>query len=262
MQENVDYSILKQCTDDFGRPGVQCDNLCVSVMLWCTGKETSLISDIQCHIQGKKINLNDTKLCGDTTIWKSFDCDINLKLNGSRCSGRFQHCYYPWYKAIQGKVKNAIYKDTCQDKSDQVFHEQTLCNTTQFLETHNNFWCKDDKMKDQLICTDPQSWLQQQPGHEYQDPHNCWDSCSEPGPNCQACTNEKYFKCGGKSGKCIHPDLQCDGHPQCDEAEDEVLDDCREKYVSRNIIKPYASFPCDSKMYTGKHYIYVPIPTL
>ena len=256
VQEDIDFSKLKQCIDAFGRPGVQCDNMCLSEILWCTGDEVSLISDIKCLLGDKEINLNDAKLCGDTTIWNNFTCDIDLsRMNahyiGSRCSGRFQHCYYTWYNAMNGIVKDATMKGSCKDKSDQVFYTQTLCNTTHFLETHTQNWCTDDRMKNQEICTDPSSWLQNQPGLEYQDPHNCWNSCSEPGPNCQACTNENYFQCT-KSGKCIHPDLECDGHPQCDEAEDEDLDKCRELYVSRNIIKPYASFPCFSKMYTGK----------
>ena len=42
---------------------------------------------------------------------------------------------------------------------------------------------------------------------EYQDPHNCWASCSQPGESCEACTNPDYFVCK-KSGICIHPQLR------------------------------------------------------
>ena len=249
----VDFSALKQCKDSRGYPSVQCSNQCISGFLWCMGESVSkwwsLSSRIECFLGDDQINLNDPRLCGNKTIWDGFECDIEHRgFLGKRCTGQYQHCYYPWYKARSGYI-NENYKQSCQDKSDQVFHEKTLCNSTNYMNMHTEKWCKSDsKVKNKLICKDPQRWLQQQPGLEYKDPHNCWDSCTIPGPNCQACTKDTYFKCK-KSDICIHPDLYCDGHPQCPDAEDEVLDKCMDIYRQRNIIKPHASFECISKMY-------------
>ena len=80
------------------------------------------------------------------------------------------------------------------------------------------------------------------------DPHNCWGSCANPGSNCTACTNPDYFNCT-KSGKCVHPDLRCDGHPQCEYGEDEDLATCHKEYIKRDLIQPYASYRCTSPMY-------------
>ena len=63
--------------------------------------------------------------------------------------------------------------------------------------------------------------------NDYTDPHNCSGSCSEPGYGCQACTNPEYFHCTRNSIKvCIHPELVCNDHPDCDNAVDENLDEC------------------------------------
>ena len=86
------------------------------------------------------------------------------------------------------------------------------------------------------------------PVQAYNDPHHCWDSCAEPGEACLGCTNPDYFTCS-KSGVCIHPDLRCDGHPHCEFFEDEDLDMCRDIYLERGIIKPHASYICQSLMY-------------
>ena len=80
------------------------------------------------------------------------------------------------------------------------------------------------------------------------DPHNCWSSCSVPGDNCLACTNPSYFSCP-LSGVCIHPDLQCDGHPQCQFAEDEGFEDCKKKYYEKKIIEEFATVKCNSTVY-------------
>ena len=69
-----------------------------------------------------------------------------------------------------------------------------------------------------------------------------------------ACENQKYFKCTSAS-RCIHPDLVCDGHPQCPGGEDENLDDCHEKYIQDQIVSPYAAYSCKSLFYENV-YIY------
>ena len=54
------------------------------------------------------------------------------------------------------------------------------------------------------------------------DPHNCQASCLTPDYGCDACTNTSYFRCPvNGEPHCLHPHLECDGHPQCDNKEDE-----------------------------------------
>ena len=65
------------------------------------------------------------------------------------------------------------------------------------------------------------------------DPHDCESSCIVPGLDCEACTHPDYnFTCK-KDGLyvCLHQDLICDGHPQCEDAADEQLDYCLEIYI-------------------------------
>ena len=100
------------------------------------------------------------------------------------------------------------------DKSDQVFHMNTQCNVTNYIDIHTKLFCDTDDMRNETaVCKDPEAWLNSKNNH-YQDPHFCQASCDRPGPNCTACTNPSYFICQ-KSGMCLHPDLVCDGHPQC-----------------------------------------------
>ena len=69
---------------------------------------------------------------------------------------------------------------------------------------------------------------------DYIDPHNCSGSCKTPGYGCQACTNPDYFHCTRNNTKvCIHPELVCNNHPDCDNAMDEILDECYGKEIAR-----------------------------
>ena len=60
---------------------------------------------------------------------------------------------------------------------------------------------------------------------------------------------------------CIHPDLVCDGHPVCDNNEDEKIGTlCSiEKLIKLNIIKPQATKLCISKMYADKNMMTVAV---
>ena len=78
--------------------------------------------------------------------------------------------------------------------------------------------------------------------------HICIDSCKDQGPGCRACTNPAYVSCN-KSNTCIHPSLRCDGHPQCEHGEDEVLENCKNEYKLRQLLPETATFRCISKMY-------------
>ena len=128
----------------------------------------------------------------------------------------------------------------------------------QNLEKYINKFCSDKKcendaqnwyqnLKDQTR-SDPNYWNKD----TLLDPHLCQDSCSTSSPDCIACTNPDYFICN-KSKMCVHPSLQCDGHPQCQHGEDEQ--NCYGQYIKKNIIKHYATFNCKSLLYPGKNYI-------
>ena len=70
-------------------------------------------------------------------------------------------------------------------------------------------------------------------------------SCSVPGLGGLVCTNFSYFACR-KLRQCVHPDLVCDGHPQCPEGEDEDLSTCPDEFSKQKIIQPQAQFRCKS----------------
>ena len=105
---------------------------------------------------------------------------------------------------------NTEWQSTCRDLSDRVFDSERLCPDS----------------PDQI----------------------CLDSCNDPATGCTACTNTSYFSCT-KSNTCIHPSLYCDGHPQCEHGEDEVLENCKNEYILRNLLPETATFRCRSKMY-------------
>ena len=183
---------------------------------------------------------------------------------GLRCRGRPGQCYFPWYRRhdayIQwcggsGACHPEILTHSCIDKSDQWFPLNQKCpNLTDYLKIfYGGFNCQNEENIGCLLfygknLTDIEELLKDIPHQPYYDPHNCWASCAEPGESCEGCTNPKYFQCH-KSGICIHPDLRCDGHPHCEFAEDEDLDMCRDTYYRKKLIKPYASFICQSLMY-------------
>ena len=47
----------------------------------------------------------------------------------------------------------------------------------------------------------------------------------------------------------MHPELHCNHHPDCDNAEDEKFDDCIDKYVDKLIVKEFATLRCPSMIY-------------
>ena len=48
---------------------------------------------------------------------------------------------------------------------------------------------------------------------------------------------------------CIHPDLKCDGRPNCEFAEDEDFTMCKDIYFKKKLVTEYASLPCPNLMY-------------
>ena len=85
---------------------------------------------------------------------------------------------------------------------------------------------------------------------DYWDPHKCRDSCQNPGYGCRACSNPDYFRCTKNNiSVCVHPDLKCNLHPDCDNAEDEKFKDCKEPYVEKKLIENFATLRCTSTIY-------------
>ena len=119
----------------------------------------------------------------------------------------------------------------CEDYSDQIFPENTKCDYFNYIDKYLELFCPTTLSNYDSVCaglrTLRQTGRRLSAGDEYLDPHNCTGSCAEPGQKCTACTNSEYLFCKRNNvSVCMHPGLECDGHPQCDDAEDEDIDKC------------------------------------
>ena len=168
-------------------------------------------------------------------------------------------CVWPWYTKDDGEPD--LYSVTqCSDKYDRVFTVGLPCS--KHLQQHIDFHtqsqslCNEKYPETTLICANHTQWLSEHV-KSISDTHFCWESCDVPGPDCLACTNPSYFRCT-KSDQCLHPDLECDGHPQCLGGEDEDLDICYAKYVEKGIIQPYATSRCRSPLYDNMEIFSIP----
>ena len=141
---------------------------------------------------------------------------------------------------------------TCEDQSDKIYRVNTFCNPRKYLQIYSDVWCSEDRdPKVVARCTGLHQWFSSYENTTHTDPHGCQASCSRPGPGCEACTNmETHFICE-ESGACVHRDLVCDGHPQCEYGEDEDLELCKQRWLQTGVVEPYASFTCQSLMYPG-----------
>ena len=245
--------MIQAFNESLGGWKVTCGSEGLANYRWCHGDAGS---EQVCEYdsKGRKISINifDKRLCSAKEVWKNLTCDVPTEQGGilgaPRCNGTIQHCLRPWY-AVPSGVPTPGFKQKCLDKSDQIFDIGTQCNASYYLKIHNDRFCNlKTWLKNQDICVKPNEWLARQTKEEYADPHNCQASCLEPGPGCEACTNPEYVSCP-KSGKCVHPDLWCDGHPQCPDGEDENLDKCFNKYIANKVIHQYATLECLSKVY-------------
>ena len=141
------------------------------------------------------------------------------------------------------------------------------CTIDQYLDIYKSLFCNETNIEADRgnvcdeILSDPAGWISglreelENKSTERReliegilDPHKCQDSCSRPEYGCEACTNPSYFTCNVNSKPhCLHPKLVCDGHPQCDQAEDEEFHKCRDiKY------REEATVVCGSAMYPSK----------
>ena len=260
---DLNISSLTPCntTDGRNNPGVWCwavgygvgnvrHSNCKMSGLWCFDNQADT-----CRIGSRDIKVNNPALCRDPRVWANVSCSYNWddkdgirRYHGLRCTGQNMRCVVPWYTVDNGEPYSS-YVTQCPDKSDQVFNSSHTCSQhlQQHIDFHTQSFCNDTRFRSELVCTNKSEWLVGK-DKSYTDPHSCQSSCLVPGPECKACTNSSYFLCP-KSGQCVHPDLECDGVPNCKEGEDENVSKCREKYLKMRIIQPFAQFRCRSKFY-------------
>ena len=246
--------------DSYNNPGVMCGTDCRQSVLWCRDDRTAI-----CNTESGNIATNDPALCQHPRVWADAPCSYNwydgrVWTYGLRCSGQKMMCVHPWY-TFSNEEQPPWAVTQCPDKSDQVFNSSLTCSKhlQHYLAFHTQKFCNENytsiqigilgliDLQSELICTNKTQWLSTK-DPSYSDPHSCQSSCSVPGPDCLACTNSSYFPCP-KSGQCVHPDLVCDGHPQCIEGEDEELSLCYKKYLKIELIQPLAQFKCKSSFY-------------
>ena len=213
---------------------------------------------------GEKTAASDSRVCSNKTLWDGvgtdyyYDWDFGTdyyykgeKGLGVRCNGSQMGTIYSWYKYNNGEPFSGL-KQNCEDKSDRVFAAGKPCpNRTYYLSLYKSEWCSLSYLAPYLpICINSYAWLKNTTIDQARldDPHYCQESCATPDLNCIACSGDKFFNCS-RSNTCIHPDLECDGHPQCPDNEDEDFDRCWRKYFEKKIVKQFASFKCNSAMY-------------
>ena len=261
VQKKISSSLIN-CRDREFNTGLFCDYTgpsgwkCMWNTKWCRDDD-SLQS---CKVDGTILHSNDSDLCQDNLFWRNQDCNVDyergLQSYGVRCKGTKQHCMGAWYHLEGGQSypeTNAL--QTCLDNSDEVMFQHLACPGIQvFVQLHNDLWpanwidgptydayAHENYYNDSTFYDD--DWHS---GNESDDPHRCQHSCSNPEVGCSSCTNKEYFHCP-LSGLCLHPDLLCDGHPQCPFSEDETIDICFERWVASNFVSSFASLKCSSE---------------
>ena len=259
---NVELNIssFSPCTTDaYGEgpyePGAWCGKECRHSYYWCVEDFPA-----KCDTGGEIVSSTDTRLCSNPHVWSNVTCSWN-NFDGStnfglRCKGKNMECVFPWYTYYTGEIWGS-YLTQCPDKSDQVFYSSLTCrqHLQIAIDYHSETFCSQNSyLQYEIICTNKSKWLSEQ-DKALSDPHSCQESCSKPDSDCLACTNQDYFQCP-KSGQCVHPDLVCDGHPQCSKGEDEDLQMCHQMYVRKQILEPYASYKCRHKIYPSTMYVY------
>ena len=269
ISEGTSYEIkqswFKYCEGDFDDslgldPGLMCGSECKGIANFCDRESSSW----SCRNDDVSTSTQSTKLCGNPLVFSNVSCEkwCFPCLPARRCNGTFRQCIGPWY--LSGGDYGFLPK-TCEDKSDQIFTIGLTCeqHLEQIIELHDTTFCSEeselywDELINRLICTNKTEWLSTQP-KSFSDPHFCQQSCSDPSPSCQSCTNKDYFNCSISNRTCLHPDLECDGHPQCPDHEDEDLTRCHQKYIDNHIIEPYASYRCTNLFYDKMEIYAVP----
>ena len=256
---DIDHTAFRSCTQ-FSSPGLKCGSDCKFNRFWCNEGATFTCGEDQ-------ISNTDHRLCGNPLVFRDMKCisyfpgppgRAGVRWYGKKCTGTNQQCVVPWYTQGSTRKGEGILSERCPDKSDQMFDVGLTCrqHLQQYIEFHDYHFCDipyyhPSSKHAELICKNKTKWFEQQ-GSTFMDPHDCQSSCSASsrslGLDCTACTNPSYFSCTS-ANKCLHPQLVCDGHPQCPGGEDEQLDKCHIKYRLNKVIEPYSSFRCTSTLY-------------
>ena len=82
------------------------------------------------------------------------------------------------------------------DKSDQIFETNSSCNSQKYITAYKEKFCtQNQQTQDGEVCKNIKAYIEMKNSSYYGDPHECQNSCAEPGEGCKACTNKKYFQC-------------------------------------------------------------------
>ena len=257
---DIDPTPFKSCRK-YSSAGLTCgpDEECKFNRFWCSEGSSFTCGE-------DKISNQDPRLCGNPLVLKDLECitywpgppgRAAVRYYGKKCIGTNQQCVVPWY--TQGTTKyEGILSEKCLDKSDQIFYVGLTCreHLQMYIDEHDNHFCNippyhPSSKRGELVCQNKTKFFEQK-GKALMDPHDCQSSCSDKsqGLDCKACTDSAYFICDSARNKtCLHPDLVCDGHPQCPGGEDEDLDKCHKNYRVNQIIEPFASLRCTSTLY-------------
>ena len=204
----------------------------------------------------------EDKSSSETIDYQSITpCNDNGLKCGSKCLYISKWCnpYLPWSTSCTTNTTtfSADNPILCQNRT---FWQNISCDIYENGKlTDAGYRCKGRHQHCYYPSSSPKFWL----------PDNCYDrsdqivrideGCSQEinkdkdECQCQKTKDEKnYFQCPiNHSPHCIHPKLVCDGHPACDNSEDESLSqECIEKLTKLNTIKPTATKVCTSKTYT------------
>ena len=272
-QSPLDLNITSftPCNDTNGfyiESGLMCGTNCRWSSRWCLDGGNWNWQLATCDTGSRKIRTNNPTLCRDPRVWANVSCseyyrDGRVMKYGLRCSGQNMRCVYPWYTWHRGLTQSSGWATQCPDKSDQVFNSSLTCrqHLQQNIDLYTQRFCNENysDYQSEPICLSSNKYeLLSGKDKSYTDPHSCQSSCSVPSPDCLACSNSSYFPCH-KSGQCVHPDLKCDGHPQCKSGEDEELSMCKDKFLKMKIIHPLATFRCPSLFYENMFILATPL---
>ena len=138
---------------------------------------------------------------------------------------------YPYLPSTSCKAPSHIQNikqispGTCEDFSDRIFTVNQTCTEAKYVAIYNETVCSGKVLRDDRdlrICKDFKAFIRKNNKTEYWDPHNCRNSCSDPGYGCRACTNPDFFTCRRNNiSVCIHPRLVCNNYQDCDNNVDE-----------------------------------------
>ena len=181
---------------------------------------------------------------------------------GVRCHGtNVGFSIYPVYTWERAFATGA-FRTKCSDKSDSIFQRNKSCPApatgVDYSTRHINLFPELTRDLSSIEFNTLMTRID-----EDRDPHDCKSSCQAPGPGCAACTHPEYFPCrarpeallwhdGGPDPElevCLHPQLVCDGVPQCQHGEDER--GCLERYRERGVVSKYATYQCIRKDFKG-----------